>query len=226
MAAELTWAPVSQWAPGWRHVWLSDPPLHLLVCTESHEGKLRITHLVVSGESLDATQLISVPLGRIAQLMAITPPSPEPDDSPAPVPPDESEPAWFDERERRLRAEMDAEDDVEVATQSIYRRTERLFLSDALSTVAGLTPRPVPESEPWTTPSDREPLTRPPVGPGYDPEVFYRRVGEAYTAHILRTNRVAHAMADEAGVPLSTVRGWIREARRRGHIEPDRPKRV
>ena len=67
----------------------------------------------------------------------------------------------------------------------------------------------------------REPLTRP---DGRDPEGFYARVAVAYrdyTLH-LRGRAPAIEIAREAGVPVGTVHGWIREARRRGFLPPGR----
>lgn len=179
---ELTSEPVGPSAPGWRHVWLNTPPLHLLVHAHVDDERIRISHVLVTGEALDATQLISVPMGRIAKIIALTPPTAEPA---AP-----STPAERDE------------------------------LAEALATIASLTPRPLPVSEAWTVRPERPPLTRPPVGPGYDPDVYYRQVATAYIDLLQRSGRVAEAMADEAGVSLPTARSWIREARRRGHLEP------
>lgn len=177
---KLTWEPVGPSAPGWRHVWLDTPPLHLLIHAHIEDDINRITHVLVTGQALNATQLISIPLGRIAKIIALAPPTAEPA---AP-----STPAEHDE------------------------------LADALATIAALTPRPLPDTEAWTVRTDRPRLTRPRVGPGYDPDAYYRHVAAAYIDLLQQSNRAANAMALEAGVPLSTVRGWIREARRRGHL--------
>lgn len=61
----------------------------------------------------------------------------------------------------------------------------------------------------------RPPLTRP---DGTDTDAYYRRVAEAYSAATLQTPRPARALADEAGVPLTTVHRWVAEARRRGFL--------
>lgn len=226
MAAEIIWAPVSRWAPDWRHVWLLEPELHLLVCTQRRDDKIVITHVIVAGDSLDSNDIIAVPMGRIAQLMAITPPVDPPEPSPEPMQPGEDPTAWLQRRAAYAQQQADEDtDDVRVATSSIYSRSDRAMLVDVLGVLPAYVPRPAPDSEPWTVPAEREPLTRPEPGPGYDPDEFYRRVAEAYTAHILRTSRVAPAIAEEAGVPVTTVRGWIREARRRGHLEPEQPRK-
>lgn len=64
---------------------------------------------------------------------------------------------------------------------------------------------------------ERPTLTRP---GGQPPNVFYARVAEAYRAATCETSRVAPLLAKDAGVPVATVRGWIAEARRRGHLPP------
>ncbi|MDQ0308243.1 hypothetical protein J2S46_002799 [Kitasatospora herbaricolor] len=71
--------------------------------------------------------------------------------------------------------------------------------------------------------STRVALTRP---TGMDPEDFYGRVAEAYNDVVQRTNAVAPALAEEAGVPVATVRRWIQESRRRGFLPPARRGRA
>lgn len=65
----------------------------------------------------------------------------------------------------------------------------------------------------------RAPLTRP---DGKDPDQFYRRVAQAFGDAEAVRQSPALAIATEAGVPLATARGWIREARRRGALAPGR----
>jgi hypothetical protein len=65
----------------------------------------------------------------------------------------------------------------------------------------------------------REPLTRP---DGTDPEGFSRRVAQAYNEAVDATSTPAKALAAEAGVPVTTVHRWIRDARRLGLIAPAR----
>jgi hypothetical protein len=67
--------------------------------------------------------------------------------------------------------------------------------------------------------SSREPLRRP---DGTDPEGFSARVAEAYREYSMQTRGPAVMIAAEAGVPVATVRSWIREARRRGKLPPGR----
>lgn len=71
----------------------------------------------------------------------------------------------------------------------------------------------------------REPLGR----PGTDPALlddFYRRVADAYTSASVGSGRPASALAEENRVPINTVYKWVREARRRGHLEPGRQGKV
>lgn len=70
------------------------------------------------------------------------------------------------------------------------------------------------ESEPPSRPR----LVRP---NGTDPRGFSRRVAEAYTEAVRRKDRApAKALAAEAGVPVTTVHRWIRDARRAGFLGP------
>lgn len=69
----------------------------------------------------------------------------------------------------------------------------------------------------------REPLTRP---DGTDPEGFSRRVAEAYVEAASATRAPATVLAEEAGVPVTTVHRWVREARQRGHLPPARKGRA
>lgn len=69
----------------------------------------------------------------------------------------------------------------------------------------------------------RAPLGRPGTE---DSEVFYARVARAYGDYATETTAPAKAMAAEAGVPVTTVHRWIREARRRGLLPPARKGRA
>lgn len=63
------------------------------------------------------------------------------------------------------------------------------------------------------------PLRRP---DGSDPDTFYKLVGDHYRWHAAVTAKPAARIAADAGVPVTTVHRWIREARRRGHLPPGR----
>lgn len=71
--------------------------------------------------------------------------------------------------------------------------------------------------------AERAPLERP---DGSDPGAFYHQVAEAYRDTLRRTSRIAPVLAEEAGVPVATVRRWIQEARRRGYLPPARQGRA
>jgi hypothetical protein len=71
--------------------------------------------------------------------------------------------------------------------------------------------------------SQRNPLTRP---DGSDPDGFSRRVAEAYYEAVVVTTKPATVLAEEAGVPVTTVHRWIRDARQRGHITAARKGRA
>lgn len=69
----------------------------------------------------------------------------------------------------------------------------------------------------------RQPLSRP---DGTNPEAFYQQVADAYRDAVQGTNKVAKVLAEEAGVPVTTVHRWILEARRRGFLPPARKGRI
>ncbi|MFI1449066.1 hypothetical protein [Streptomyces virginiae] len=70
-----------------------------------------------------------------------------------------------------------------------------------------------------TAAAARPRLTRPTGG---DPESFYALVAQAYREVSAQTGKPAPVLAEEAGVPVATVRRWIAEARRRGSLPPGR----
>jgi hypothetical protein len=55
-----------------------------------------------------------------------------------------------------------------------------------------------------------------------DPDAFYKRVALRYARVVEDTHAPAPVLAEEAGVPVTTVHRWIREARRRGYLPPAR----
>jgi hypothetical protein len=52
------------------------------------------------------------------------------------------------------------------------------------------------------------------------PDGFYRRVADAYLGLAVQSNRPAATIAAVNGVPVSSVHGWVKEARRRGFLPP------
>jgi hypothetical protein len=49
-------------------------------------------------------------------------------------------------------------------------------------------------------------------------DAYYRRVAETYGALVQTSTRPVVELAEMVGKPTATVRGWIREARRRGYL--------
>jgi hypothetical protein len=83
-----------------------------------------------------------------------------------------------------------------------------------------------PEADRAAAPAEqvlRRPLVRP---DGTDPEGFSHRVAEAYNAVVMLSHRPATLLAEEAGVPVTTVHRWIRDARQRGFLPPARRGRA
>jgi len=74
-----------------------------------------------------------------------------------------------------------------------------------------------------TAAAKRPALTRP---DREDLDGFYARVAAAYQEYAAITNAPAAAIAGEAGVPVTTVHRWVREARRRGQLPPARKGRA
>jgi hypothetical protein len=52
-----------------------------------------------------------------------------------------------------------------------------------------------------------------------DPMTFARRVATTYKSYAAVTGKPGKAMADDSGLPVGTVRRWIREARELGALE-------
>jgi hypothetical protein len=48
------------------------------------------------------------------------------------------------------------------------------------------------------------------------PDSFYRKVAHLYSEVQVNTARPAAVIAEANGIPVSTVHGWVKEARRRG----------
>lgn len=63
-------------------------------------------------------------------------------------------------------------------------------------------------------------LTAPSKRPYSD--AFFKKVADVYLRHLQDGEKPAPAMAAAAGVPVTTIHGWVKEARRRGHLAPTR----
>lgn len=61
---------------------------------------------------------------------------------------------------------------------------------------------------------------------GEDDVAFYHRVARSYRYHAGRTSAPSRAIAEESGVPVGTVRRWIKEARTARAIGPGRRGRA
>jgi len=61
---------------------------------------------------------------------------------------------------------------------------------------------------------------------GAAPDDFYRRFAATYRSAATESSKPAVILAGENSVPVETVRRWIKEARRRGHLEPGRKGRA
>jgi hypothetical protein len=71
----------------------------------------------------------------------------------------------------------------------------------------------------------RQRITRPDRADPEQQQQFYRRVAMAYRQYA-QVRPPAPAIAEEAGVPVTTVHRWVREARRRGYLPPGRQGKV
>jgi hypothetical protein len=71
----------------------------------------------------------------------------------------------------------------------------------------------------------RQRITRPDRTDPEQLKQFYRRVAMAYRQYA-QERSPAPAIAEEAGVPVTTVHRWVREARRRGFLPPGRKGQV
>lgn len=58
---------------------------------------------------------------------------------------------------------------------------------------------------------------------GEPPEEFSERVAWYYRVFSVTSSKPTKDLAEHSGVPLSTMRSWIREARLRGHLPPGTP---
>jgi hypothetical protein len=115
----------------------------------------------------------------------------------------------IEENARALAAETDDANRLGLALTEVELLVQEMTSKPAGHVAAGRPKRP--------------PLKRP---DGQDPDFFYRGVAEAYTDTLRRTSAIAPALAEEAGVPVATVRRWIQEARRRGFLPPARRGRA
>jgi hypothetical protein len=110
-------------------------------------------------------------------------------------------------------------------TYAARARTEQPAATRGLSNLIdaaleSATPRE--ESGDWQPPA-REKLSRP---DRTDPDGHSRAVAAAYEEAVRLGKAPGPAIAAEAGVPIATAHGWIREARRREHLPKGRRGRA
>lgn len=95
--------------------------------------------------------------------------------------------------------------------------------NEPLMELERLTENPVPGAYQPRIGGTRARLTRPSRG---DSEEFSRRVAEAYLQLGQASNKPAVEIANEAGVPVTTARRWINDARKRGYLPKGQRGRV
>jgi hypothetical protein len=111
--------------------------------------------------------------------------------------------------------------DKQLAEQLSKRQTAQVRgLSQVLDTA--LTQAARVDQDDWQPPP-RERLSRP---TGADPDGHARAVAAAYEEAVRLGKSPGPTIAEEAGVPVATARGWIQEARRRGHLAKGRRGRA
>jgi len=185
-------------APGWVEVGLtsSGDAPRVLVKFTEREGRSVITRVVILGDAVDSATYRAIPIGRIESVL-------NPAGRALSPPP-------FDQAMLDDLAGINALFPGEFA--AIDGALDSFQQNSAPVAVIGVQRK-----------SHREPLARP---DGTDPEGFSRRVAAAYSDVVATTPHPAKVLAEEAGVPVTTVHRWILEARRRGFLPRARKGRA
>lgn len=136
----------------------------------SRSGRRVAEHVTVEGDSVSATDMRVVQLGKMETILS----------SP-----------------RCLAAAQSGADGVDLDPC----RTDRLSATRIVTSLSRLNLGPVG-------------LTVPPGRSRHDD--FYAAVVDAFASALTRSDKPATVVADATGVPVSTVHGWLREARKRG----------
>jgi hypothetical protein len=190
--------------PGWVELRLGSDGRsapRVLVKFVEREGRAVITRMVLVGEALDSATLRAIPVGRAESVL---------------------NPPRFAHLGGLKPKEIPADVMAEMAERNILFPEEFEAIDAALDSF--LAKAPAGGAAPATArPRRRQPLVRP---DGSDPEGFSRRVAEAYGEAVAKTSQPAKLLADEAGVPVTTVHRWVREARQRGFLPPARKGRA
>lgn len=188
--------------PGWVELRLrGDDSPRVLAKFEERAGRGVVTRLVLIGDGLDSSTLRAIPIGRVESALH-HPQLGFAAGITKPLDPDVL-------REMAERGELSPDEigDIDRGIEGFLARE----------------PNPVPGVKLTYRQTPREPLTRP---DGADPDGFSRQVALAYNSAVLEGRAPAKILADEAGVPVTTVHRWIREARQRGHLPPARKGRA
>lgn len=184
--------------PYWLEFWLRDEDqlvtARVLAKLTDLDGELVLTRLIIDGEPIDSAELRRIPVSRIAGFAN----------------------RLFYHRERRWMDDLAAAMTLPLPELAYADQKITDYLRWTSDEYRNTTPYPPGYLEPADRPK-RQPLARP---NGSDPDGFSRRVAEAYNEVVFATRRPAVALAEEAGVPVTTVHRWIREARRRGYLPP------
>ncbi|MEV6833595.1 hypothetical protein AB0N17_03530 [Streptomyces sp. NPDC051133] len=183
-------------ASGWLEVSVPDVVPRILIKAVEKDGRWVVGNLVVVSDALDSATLKSIPIARIESLL----------------------------NTRTVGAALTARRSG-VAGPDWLPSHEAEFgqLDDALARYLANSKRPDSSPSASGVTSQREPLSRP---DGSDPDSFYRQVAETYNDAVRETSAPAKVLAEEAGVPTTTVHRWIFEARRRGFLPPARKGRA
>lgn len=184
---------------GWLEFHLSGPnPPRLIAKVAERDGRGYIARLILVGDHLDSATLKQIPISRIES--AINHPE-------LGLPPGIA---------RGLSQEVLDE----MAAKGVLHPEQTGALDEAITALLDRpqADKPVIGRRTW-----KRRLTRP---DGTDPDRFYQQVAAAYNQAVLRTSAPAVQLAEEAAVPVATVRRWIAEARRRGFLAPARKGRA
>lgn len=189
-------------APGWIELRLrGDEAPRVLAKFEEREGRGVLTTLILTGGRLDSSMLRSVPMGRIESAVN----HPKYGFAGGSAPP------------------LDPDVERSLADRGHLFPAEFRAIDKALRSFLEKQPAAVPGVQVAYKGTPREPLSRP---DGTDPDSFYRQVAAAYNSAVMEGPAPAKVLAEEAGVPVTTVHRWIREARTRGHLPPARKGRA
>jgi hypothetical protein len=180
-------------APGWTLLGVRDLNALALAKIDRRGGRWSIDTLILMSEedgSIEAATVRAIPIGRFEAMLNQHDIGARLAAEPTPLPPNLAK--WT----RRWRDELAQ---VEEGLTRFREGASR------------------PSFAPEAAAPARDPLQRP---DGSDPEAFYRKVAESYAAVVRDSSKPAKVLADEAGVPVTTVHRWIHEARRRGFLPP------